>query len=220
MSYIHIDERLDVLASLELCAISLTHTRQTERAWKWVILSLHSALQGAMVCHLSGAAQLGALTTQSASKWLDWYNNKRHSETESMQEDYDEFGVPNTQAEDNGEPAPVEVVASATVLFERLYCRSKRIEESFGEVIPVTEQQKKSFKRLHRLRNEVTHFSPKGWSIELSYIWEIIPDVLAVLGLILDDPWTFIHMSDEDRIALHSKFKEINQLILTGCEPP
>ena len=213
MSYIHIDERLDVLASLELCAISLAHTRQTERAWKWVVLSLHNALQGAMVCHLSGTAQLGALTAQSASKWLDWYHDNGHSETESMQEDYGEFGVPNTHAEDNGEPAPEGFVASAAVLFERLYCRSKRIEESYGAVISVTEQQKKSFKRLHRLRNEFTHFRPKGWSIELGYIRETIADVLAVLGLILDDPMTFIQMSDEDRTALHSKFKEINQLI-------
>ena len=216
MSFIYIDERLDVLASLELCAVSLTHTRQTERAWKWVVLSLHSALQGAMVCHLSGTAQLGALTKQNASKWLDWYNSRRHSETESMQENYDESGVPITHAEDNGEPAPVEFVASADVLFERLYCKSKRVEDSFGKVISVNEQQKKSFDRLHRLRHKFTHFSPKGWSIELNYIKEISCDVLQVLGLILDDPWTFIHMSDEDRIALHSKFKEINQLILEG----
>lgn len=216
MSYIHIDERLDVLASLEFCAISLTHTRQTERAWKWVVLSLHSALQGAMVCHLSGTAQLGALTEQSASKWLAWYNNKRPSETEteSMQESFDEFGAPITHAEDNGEPAPVETVASAAVLFERLYCESKRVEVSFGEVISVTEQQKKSFERLHRLRNNFTHFSPKGWSIELNYIKETICDVLQVLGLILDDSWTLIHMSDEDRSALNSKFEEINRLIL------
>ena len=49
--------------------------------------------------------------------------------------------------------------------------------------------------------------SPKGWSIDLRYISETIPDVLAVPGLILDDPWTFIPMSDEDRIALHSKIQ-------------
>ena len=216
MSSIYFDERLDVLASLELCAVSLTHTRQTELAWKWVVLSLHSALQGAMVCHLSGTAELGALTERSASKQLDWDNNSRYSETESMQENYDEFGVPITHAEDNGEPAPVEFVASADALFERLYCKSKRVEYSFGEVISVTEQQKKSFERLQRLRNKFTHFSPKGWSIELNYIKEIICDVLQVLGLILDDPLTFIHMSDEDRRALNSKFKEINQLILEG----
>ena len=214
MSYIHIDERLDVLASLEMCAISLTHTRQTERAWKWVVLSLHSALQGAMVCHLSGTAQLGALTEQNASKWLAWYNNNRRSETESMQENIDEFGVPLTHAEDNGEPAPDAYVASADVLFERLYCESKRVEVSFGEVISVTEQQKKSFDRLHRLRNNFTHFSPKGWSIELDYIKETICDVLQVLRLILDDSWTLIHMSDEDRSALNSKFEEIKSAIL------
>lgn len=214
MSYIHIDERLDVLASLEMCAISLTHTRQTERAWKWVVLSLHSALQGAMVCHLSGTAQLGALTKQSASNWLAWYNNKRPSETEAMQENIDEFGVPLTHAEDNGVPAPDAYVASADVLFERLYCESKRVEVSFGEVISVTEQQKKSFDRLHRLRNNFTHFSPKGWSIELDYIKETICDVLQVLGLILDDSWTLIHMSDEDRRALNSKFEEIKSAIL------
>ena len=100
------------------------------------------------------------------------------------------------------------------MLFERLYCESKRIEDSFGKVISVTEQQKKSFERLHNLRNKFTHFSPKGWSIELDYIKETICDVLQVLGLILDDPWTFIHMSDEDRRSLNSKFEEIKSVVL------
>ena len=156
---------------------------------------------------------MGALTEQNASKWLAWYNNNRRSETESMQENFDEFEVPLTHAEDNGEPAPDAYVASADVLFERLYCESKRVEVSFGEVISVTEQQKKSFDRLHRLRNNFTHFSPKGWSIELDYIKETICDVLQVLGLILDDPWTLIHMSDEDRRSLNSKFEEIKSAI-------
>ena len=52
--YARTDERRDVVASLEHCALSLTRAKESDGAWKWAILSLHSALQGAMVCHLSG----------------------------------------------------------------------------------------------------------------------------------------------------------------------
>ena len=73
--YVRTDECQDVLASLEQCAFSLAQVRRSERAWKWVILSLHSALQGAMVCHLSGTEQLGALRGDDAKRWREWNNN-------------------------------------------------------------------------------------------------------------------------------------------------
>ena len=33
--FVHTDERLDVLASLEQCALSLIETKSSDRAWKW-----------------------------------------------------------------------------------------------------------------------------------------------------------------------------------------
>ena len=191
--YVHTDECQDVLASLEQCALSLAQVRRSERAWKWVILSLHSALQGAMVCHLSGTERLGALEKRSATKWRGW--NKRN-----IQDDRDDSGVPIS-----------ERVADAKKLFKRLHCSAARVEDGCGGVISIAEHQRESFKRLHELRNELSHFSPKGWSIGLSGTKQVIGDVLNIMCLIADDRWPFRHMTEQDRNILRSKIEGVRR---------
>ncbi len=213
--YVRTDERQDVLASLEHCALSLSQAGQSDRAWKWVVLSLHSALQGAMVCHLSGTAQLGALTKKRAAKWLKWHERDRRGEIKRIQ-DVDEFGRPITRIEKREDEPPVDFVANADELFERLSCPSLRIENGCGGIISIIEKQGKSFKRLHKLRNQFSHFSPKGWSIELEFIEEVIDDVLDVLCSILDDHWPFRNMPEEDKIALRSRIQEIRSILPQG----
>ena len=187
--YVHTDEHQDVLGSLEHCALSLQQARRSDRAWKWVVLSLHSALQGAMVCHLSGTAQLGALTKKSAEKWLERYDK------------------------DEDQPLPRECVASAKELFKRLSSPLLRIEHGCGQIIVITEKQQRSFMRLHNLRNEFSHFRPKGWSIELEFIEEVIEDVLDVLCMIQKDPWSLLHMPEEHGRVLRSKIEEIRSIV-------
>ena len=191
--WVHTDECQDVLASLEQCAFSLAEARRSERAWKWVILSLHSALQGAMVCHLSGPERLGALKKRSAAKWR------------TRNEKYIQNG-----AEDAYDPDE-ERLADAKELFKRLHCSKARIEDECGGEISITEQQRESFKRLHELRNEFSHFSPKGWSIGLCGTKQVIDDVLNIMCLIADDGWPFRNMAEQDRSILRSKIEGIRR---------
>ena len=213
--YVRTDECQDVLASLEHCALSLSQARQSDRAWKWVVLSLHSALQGAMVCHLSGTAQLGALTKECAEKWREWHDRNRRGEITWIK-GVDEFGGPIKRIGKKEDQPPREFVANANELFKRLSCPSLRIDHGCGEIISITEKQRKSFKRLHNLRNEFSHFSPKGWSIELEFIEEIIGDIIDVLCSILDDHWPFRNMSAEDMSALRSRMQEIRSIVSQG----
>lgn len=196
--FIRTDEHQDVLASLEQCAFSLAQVRRSERAWKWVILSLHSALQGAMACHLSGTEQLGALEKRSVENWHQW-NEK------CIQDD----------AEDSGDPRRKrlarERLADTNELFRRLHCSEARIEDGCGRVISITDQQRASFQLLHDRRNEFTHFSPKSWIIDLCSIKQAIEDVLNVLCLIADDGWPFRHMAEQDWSILRSKIEEIRR---------
>ncbi len=210
------DERQDVLASLEQCVLSLGQARRSDRAWKWVVLSLHSALQGAMVCHLSGTAQLGALSERSAAKWLEWHKRDRRGEITRIQDGVDEFGDPIMLIEREEDQPPREFVANADELFKRLSCPSLRIDNGCGGIIAITGKQRKSFNRLHKLRNEFSHFSPKGWSIELEFIVEVIDDILDVLCSILDDHWPFRHMPEEDKSALRSRMQEIRSIVSQG----
>lgn len=192
-TFVRTDECQDVLGSLEQCAFSLAQARRSERAWKWVVLSLHSALQGAMVCHLSGTEQLGALQERDATRWREW-NNKSIQEGD----------------EDTGDPPP-ERLADASELFKRLHRSAARIEDGCGGVISITEQQNASFKRLHELRNEFSHFSPKGWSIGLGGTKQAIDDVLNIMCLIADDGWPFRHMTEKDRNILRSTIEDVRR---------
>ena len=196
--YVETDERQDVLASLDHCVMCLVEAKRSDGAWKWVILSLHSALQGAMVCHLSGTAGIGALTSKCAQKWNEWHERDRRGEIESPPRDH---------------------VASADDLFERLATESKRIESGCGQIIEVTSGQKKSFKRLHALRNKFTHFSPQGWSIELQLIEEVVLDMLDVIAQIADDPWPFRHLPPEEWELLRTRVVELRRSLreLLAC---
>ena len=185
--YITTDERLDVLASLESCADNLARTRESDRAWKWVVLSMHSALQGAMVCHLSGSAQIGALSETCAKAWLKW----------------------RCGTEDQA--APKSRVAPAPELLKRLTGSAHRFENDCGRIIETTDAQHRAFASLHKIRNEFTHFLPQAWSIEIALIRESISGVLEILSLVANDPWPFRHMSDGERCCLKLRILEISE---------
>ena len=185
------DERLDVLASLEHCVMSLSQVRVSKFEWKWVILSLHSAFQGAMVCHLSGPKLLGAWRNkQDAEEYREWrernkdrsvwYEGNRLRKCKRIQDDFGEYLFPRMD------------IASAAELFERLNSLEKRIEKTgVGGVISISTQQKESFEQFNFLRNNLTHFSPHIWGITLDYILDPMKDVLDVFDMILGDPHPF-----------------------------
>ena len=61
-----VDEREDMLNALEH-AVEVTSTLDvTPLNWKWLLISIHNALQGALVCTLSGSDGTGALGDKSA----------------------------------------------------------------------------------------------------------------------------------------------------------
>ena len=210
--YVDIDERLDVLASLEHCALSLIETKRSDRAWKWAVLSLHSALQGAMICHLSGTAQVGALTERSAAKWHDWHEKDRRGELDRIEDGVGELGIPRWRIKHPSDNPPEDYIATARELFKRLTFVPSRLECAGGPIV-VTSKHRKSFRRLHDLRNTFTHFSPKGWSIEVEFIRDAMRDVLDVIERIEQDDWPFRHMDGEDRTRLRQKISELRLLI-------
>ena len=71
--YIEVDEASDVLMSLRLLDLSMSKFNADP---KWFIISLHSAIQGAAICLLSGTMNTGALNEESASNWIEYHNNR------------------------------------------------------------------------------------------------------------------------------------------------
>ena len=204
------------LLRVEHCALSLIETKRSDHAWKWVVLSLHSALQGAMICHLSGTASVGALTKRSGDKWHAWHEKDRNSAIESVDDGVDEFRIPRRRIKHSSDNPPQDRIADAKALFERLTSPSSRLE-STGGPIAVASKHRKSFRRLHDLRNDFTHFSPKGWSIEVEFIRDAARDVLDGIDWIEQDDWPFRHMEGEDGTRLREKISELRLLLSEPC---
>jgi len=207
--YLRIDERTDVLASLSVCLRCVGSVKTEPRVWKWAILTLHNALQGAMVCHLSGTAQIGALSDNSADAWLAWHERDRRGETKRISVGTDELGIPKTKFATKDDRPPAEKLADAETLFKRLYNEQKRRELGAGKVLDIKVTQRRSFRHLHDLRNDFSHFTPKGWSIELTGLPVIFLDALDVIEEISEDPWSFRHMEPQEHVQLKNL---INQL--------
>lgn len=182
--YLRFNERTDVLASLSVCLMCLRKVEGEFSLWKWAILSLHNALQGAMVCHLSGTANIGALSDKSATEYLEWLGEKK----------------------DN---PPKKHLADPNTLFVRLSNENKRYEGGAGAVLKITAPQKDSFRRLHNLRNDLSHFTPKGWAIELAGLPNIFLNMIEVIETISHDDWPFRHMNDLEKGKLGNLMEQL-----------
>ena len=200
--WLEIDESTDVIASLTVCNKCLVEVAAEPAFWKWAILSLHNALQGAMVCHLSGTAQLGALRSDTVEAVLAWHERDRRGEIGRISEGLDELGIHKFRFATNHDYPPVEKLADATELFRRLQNVDRRCEGGAGAIIEISADERRSFCRLHELRNEFTHFTPKGWSISLDGLPSMLLDVLGVVDKVAADPWPFRHLDPDDHRQL------------------
>ncbi len=173
-AYLRTDNVIDFISSMRMTIHSLDQIPNDPTFWKWVVLGIHSALQGALVCHLSGTADLGALKDGKVfRKYLAWLR--------------DEPGAKYRQPD----------LCNVIGLVERLQNSEKR-KESAGEVFELTLEEESAIKRLHKLRIGFTHYPPQSWSIEIDYFKKIILPALNVIKKISEDPWPFRH-ADEDQ---------------------
>ena len=202
--WLRTDEPSDVRDSL-LHTLRLLDFVETDKAvWKWVILAAHSAVQGSMVCHLSGSSQLGCLSSKSAIAWLDWHDKDRRGEINWIDNGTNDLGLPSRYPATKADRPPRQYLAKPDELFVRLYDNSVRVEQGCGGVLEITDAQKTSIKRLTELRNDFTHFSPKGWSIELNGLPRIVLGSIIVCKTISADEYPFRHL-DPGRLPVVSQ---------------
>lgn len=198
-TYIVFDEFSDFLNSLAMCIRCLKALNEDKTMWKWAIISLHNALQGAMVCHLTGTAGVGAGRRDYTKKMMEWHDRDRRGEIRRKPLGETILGIQSHKIVDSKDFPPVEKLARAKELFVRLSDESKRIEREVGAIIRVTENQKRAFEKLDVLRNDFSHFTPKGWSIEVSGLPTIFINLINLIETISKDPWSFRHMSTDQK---------------------
>jgi hypothetical protein len=140
--WVRVDTIDDVLSSLELVAFLAPLVDNKPSYWKWIIVSAHSALQGAMVCALvdSTNTDISVLSAKSAKKVVAWHN---------------------AEIETRGE-YPDERLADFSELLDR--CINTDHSEP---LLVLTPDALEDIRWLHgQFRNNFLHFRPQGWSIE------------------------------------------------------
>jgi hypothetical protein len=176
--YFETNEADDVLASLLHLRRCLSETKADRRAWKWVVLSLFSAIQGSIVCHAAGSTQTEVLTNRSAKTTLDWFDRSSES-----QGDF-----------------PDQKLAGPDTLYKRLNGSYIDIPPA-GGVIKTDAEQDNSFEFIKSLRDDFNHFTPRGWLININDVKDSIPPLLRLIEAINAEGWGFRHGSPEEITA-------------------
>jgi hypothetical protein len=176
-AFVEYNERTDVIWSVQLLANLVQPVQRHPILWKWIILGSHSALQGAMVCNLSGTDHTGALKPQSRKKM--WEFMERNSEDE---------------------PVPDEWLADFGTLLTWIQDKKRLVS---GVTWHPTDRQLKDLALLHDFRNDFSHYVPKAWSIEASGLPTII--ITALEGtehLMMNAQCVQIHLTGNQKRAL------------------
>ncbi|MDQ0326320.1 hypothetical protein J2R99_002189 [Rhodopseudomonas julia] len=188
--WLRTDEPRDVAGSIRHALRSADFANEDPQAWKWVLLALHSALQGACVCHLTTTAQpVGALTKKSTKAWRDYLN---------------------TQGAQGARELPETRLLEFYDLLKAIRKPNSVGSGAQSPGIAISDVELKWLKRVHKeIRNQFIHFEPTGWSIELSGVPELARLIARIVNEVLDADWAFRHLEDAERGALQADISRL-----------
>lgn len=182
-NWIRTDGAEDVAGSIRHAILAAQFVAEDPQAWKWVCLSLHSALQGACVCHLTTTEEpRGAVTKSNDAEWRAYFEQSRSNP--------------------NAKPPKTHLIHLPGLL------KAVRKPQSAGDRsnaagVAISDSELNWLLRFHEsIRNQFTHFELMSWSIEVSGIPEIAKLVARIIEEILECGWAFRHMESVQREEL------------------
>lgn len=189
-NWIETNEASDVAGSIRHVIRSADRVGQDPQEWKWVVLALHSALQGACVCHLTGSAQpVGAVTEKNAADWLAYFDATRTNP---------ETKRPKTQ------------LMSLPELLKAVREPYSAGDRSNAEGVALSDSEFAWLKNFHKdIRNQFVHFAPMGWSIEVSGIPEIAKLIARAIKEIIEIGYAFRRLDPALRDSLRNNLDRL-----------
>ena len=170
------DERLDAVASLEILAELIPRTLSIPHLWKWVLLSLHSAMQGFMVLALQGTNALAVLTKETAQAWMEAY-------------------------EDDTLPAKRRRLDKFLALYEKIKSDAM-LTLAHSKVFVPSPEQDANVERLNSDRNSFVHYVP-ALSLMDARVWAgITLDVVPIIEFLVleSNNVTFFESGQRERV--------------------
>jgi hypothetical protein len=138
-----------------------------------------------MIAHLNGTAGLGALDKKNAEqKWAALNGECDYPDREH--------------------------VARFGELTKRM-CSANRQLEQAGPPIEMPRAILRSLWHLNSLRNDFIHFSPKGWSLEMSGLPKMIDACVVVFRGVLSGGWLY-HLEEEETAEYGETIDQIEKV--------
>ncbi|MDN5849405.1 MAG: hypothetical protein L0H63_07140 [Nitrococcus sp.] len=126
-------------------------------AWRWIVLSLHNAVQGFMVLSLRHGNGLLALSSRCFVAWME--------------------------AHESDGKYPKKELDTYLGLYKKV--KSKETGAIGGNTPFVPKgSEGRSIRKLNALRKDFIHFTPKGWSLEVSGLPKIGIDCLRLIAFL------------------------------------
>ena len=189
--YLRTDEYEEAISALEFLSELIPTTASDVYRWKWVILALHSAMQGFMVLALRGSNGLAALKDDVAKAWLG--------------------------AQEKGTKLPEERLDRFESLYKKIKHDQMLIYSNSKKFSP-TSSQGRSVNKLKDLRDDFIHFVPKGWSLEVSGLPTLCQDCLAIIEFLGWDCgnviWHELEVETRAKNAIAKARSEIAELVI------
>lgn len=152
--FLRTSEHEEAVRSLEWAELQARELTADPYLWKWVFVSLHNAAQGFMVLALWNGNGLLALDPRVAAKWLKAY--------------------------EGGGPFPNEKLDRFLNLYDKVK-DAANFNTIGSHAFRARDDVDSSFQRLNEIRNDFTHFTPKGWSLELAGLPGICLNALLLI---------------------------------------
>ena len=152
--FLRTSEHEEAVRSVEWAEVQARSLAEDPYLWKWVIIALHNAAQGFMVLALWGGNGLLTLRPRIAAKWLRAY--------------------------ESGGPFPAEQLDDFLSLYAKVKDQSNFHTVGAGPY-RASASADESLRLLNSVRNEFTHFTPKGWSLQLAGLPRICLDALGLI---------------------------------------
>ena len=154
--WLRTDEEQEAVFWLQQVLEQLMAVRTDLYKWKWVILALHGSVQGFMTLALRSTDSRHVLDRKSEKAWVAWTEDPSTDSPEDFR--LDRF----------------------LALYEKV--KSERMLQWHDSVVFMPGQTHDfSMKTLNALRNELIHFVPAGYSLEVSGLPQITRDCIDLI---------------------------------------
>jgi hypothetical protein len=173
-----------LVGCLRHAALCFEYAQSDPQILRWVILSVHLALQAALVCALDGYNQDGSTTLQNDRAWRAW-------------------------EQDRTKPPPNRRLADISELLKR--AQNPDLLPS-PHTLLLDEDAAKDLALLTFLRNQLAHIGVNGTlSIEKAGIPRILRTATYVVGELTRDGSPFDHqLSETDRASIKQALHQIS----------